>query len=439
MTLEQLKQEACAAIDANGEKIIALADSIMSEPEMGFKEFKTAAKIKALYDELGLEYIENVAITGFKTPIKGKSEGIRVGVIGELDAVTVPEHCTADPVTGAAHCCGHHAQSAALAGVAIALAKTDIMKHLDGEVMLLNVPAEEGVELEWRNTLIQAGTLKMPGGKPQMILEGHFDDIDMVIMQHADCTENDGGREIKAHCGGVHGGLGVISKLARYTGKASHSANPHEGINALNAANIALMAINAQRETFRDEDNIRVHPIITKGGDLVNVVPADVRVEMHVRGCNNRALTDASNKVENCLKAGALAIGATVEITDLPLCMSPFESDELKDICFENLQYVFGEDKVKRDGPAVSTECADVSNLIPTVHMMIGGAKGVLHGKDFEISAPELSYLGAAKTMTCAIIDLLYNGAEKGKMVKEKFTAPYTKEEYAKEWCKVEL
>jgi len=65
----------------------------------------------------------------------------------------------------------------------------------------------------------------------------------------------------------------------RYIGKAAHAGGmPHRGINALYAANIALSAINAIRETFRDEDTIRVHPIITRGGSQVNVIPADVRL-----------------------------------------------------------------------------------------------------------------------------------------------------------------
>jgi len=83
----------------------------------------------------------------------------------------------------------------------------------------------------------------------------------------------------------VYGGaIGFIGKTVRYKGKEAHAgAEPDKGINALNAAMLGLMAIHVQRETFRDEDQIRVHPIITKGGDLVNIVPADVRMETYVR------------------------------------------------------------------------------------------------------------------------------------------------------------
>ena len=59
------------------------------------------------------------------------------------------------------------------------------------------------------------------------------------------------------------------------------------GINALNAAMIALSAIHAQRETYQDPDTVRVHPIITQGGVAVSSVPADVRMETYVRGARN--------------------------------------------------------------------------------------------------------------------------------------------------------
>ena len=83
------------------------------------------------------------------------------------------------------------------------------------------------------------------------------------------------GKKVLCGCGSN----GFVGKLIRYIGKEAHAGGaPHLGINALNAANIGLAALAAQRETFQDKDHIRVHPIMNKGGDLVNVVPADVDV-----------------------------------------------------------------------------------------------------------------------------------------------------------------
>ncbi|MBQ3092247.1 MAG: peptidase dimerization domain-containing protein, partial [Clostridia bacterium] len=222
------------------------------------------------------------------------------------------------------------------------------------------------------------------------------------------------------------------------TGKASHAAAPHMGINALKAAQLGLAAIDANRETFRDEDTIRVHPIITKGGDLVNVVPDDVRLETYVRGSNTKAILEASEKVDRALQAGAMALGAQCKIVNLPGYMCPFESEELKDAVYDNLKYVLGEENCHRNGPGGSTDASDVSNIMPVVHMRIGGARGVGHGADYEIARPDLAVVAAAKIMACTAIDLLADGAAKAIEVKEKFVAPMTKEEYLTSgWCKL--
>src|SRR5260370_40509871 len=81
---------------------------------------------------------------------------------------------------------------------------------------------------------------------------------------------------------------------------------------------IALNAIHCQRETFHDEGTIRIHPIITKGGDAVSVIPAEVTLETFVRGGSLAAIVDANMKVDRCLRAGAMAMGAEVEINTIP-------------------------------------------------------------------------------------------------------------------------
>src|SRR6185369_13835703 len=112
--------------------------------------------------------------------------------------------------------------------------------------------------------------------------------------------------------------------------RAAHAGGaPHRGVNALYAAHIGLMAINAVRETFRDDDTIRVHPIVTHGGSQVNVIPADVRLETYVRGRTVEAILDANAKVDRAFRAGALGLGARVEIETLPGYLPLFNDPEL--------------------------------------------------------------------------------------------------------------
>ena len=68
MNVAEMKKAACEAIDNYADKLIALQESIFNEPELGYKEFKTAAKIKAALDELGYEYTDGHAVTGIITP-----------------------------------------------------------------------------------------------------------------------------------------------------------------------------------------------------------------------------------------------------------------------------------------------------------------------------------------------------------------------------------
>ena len=432
---EELKRRACEAVDKNRDKIIAFGESVFAEPELGFKEFKTSAKVKKAFEEMGVAYTDGHAITGVIAPFKGKESKLKVALMGELDAVVCPGHRCADPVTGAAHSCGHHVQIASIIGCGLALKDSGIMDELSGDIVLMGVPAEEGVELEYRAGLIKEGKIHFLGGKQEFIYEGVFDDIDMMIMQHTMVDEN-----VKATAGGAVG-KGFIAKYIRYIGKEAHAGGaPHLGINALNAAQIGLMAINAQRETFQDKDSVRVHPIITKGGDLVNVVPADVRIETYVRGANVPAILDASAKVNRAFKAGADAVGAKCEITELPGYMPVVTDKNLVEIMTGNLVELFGAEHVNTNPAAGggSSDVGDVASILPTLQADIGGAEGDFHSERFEIADKETAYLGAAKALVMTVIDLLADGAVLGEKVKAEFKPQMTKEQYLKEWGHIE-
>ena len=308
MDKQLLKRVVCEEIDKNSGKIIEIAEHILANPELGYKERATAEYVKEQLSSLGIPCRDGFALTGVKGRLKGGRSEANVCVIGELDAVLCNTHPTANKESGAAHACGHNAQLAAMIGVAIGLSK--YASELDGDVTFFAVPAEEFVEIGYRESLAKDGKIKYLGGKQELIRLGEFDDIDAAMMVHA--QGNTPGNEVF-----VDGGsLGFVAKTVEFIGKAAHAGGaPHEGVNALNAAMAAMMCIHAQRETFRDEDRIRVHPIITNGGELVNVVPANVTMETYVRGASFEAINDAAAKVDRAIKGSAYAIGAEVEIT----------------------------------------------------------------------------------------------------------------------------
>jgi len=419
-----------AAIDRRQEEIIAIGDDIFANPELGYKEFRTAEVVKKHFGDLGIAYRDQLAITGVKGWLKGRTSPVRLAIMGELDSVLCPEHPFADPKTGAAHSCGHHGMIAGLLGVAMGLVDSGVMAELDGDIALMAVPAEEYVEIEYRSKLRREGKIQFLGGKQELIALGEFDDIDLAMMVHMG-AEQDGK---KAAVGGTSNGF--VGKFVRFAGKEAHAGGaPHDGINALNAAMLGLMGIHAQRETLRDDDHIRIHPIINKGGDLVNIIPADVRMETYVRGKRMEAVLDASNKVNRALKAGAMAVGAEADIEDIPGYMPQISEARMTELFRANAQAELGQDGVKDSGHGTgSSDMGDVTQIMPGIQPSVAGAGGVFHSKSFEMVDKHLAYVVQAKLLAATAIDLLAGGAAEARAIKESYSPNYTKQTYLEMW-----
>jgi len=178
-----------------------------------------------------------------------------------------------------------------------------------------------------------------------------------------------------------------------------------------------------------------VHPIITKGGDLVNIVPADVRLETYVRAATVEAILDANVKVNRALRAGALAMGAEVEIVELPGYLPQTQDPAFTEVFRGNAAAIVGEGEIAQAGHAShSGDLGDVTHIMPAIQPSIGSVDGAFHSKDFRIVDPELAYLGAAKMMAMTAIDLLADGAATARRVVAGFHAPFTRAGYLRFW-----
>jgi len=430
MTKEEMKQRACEVIEERSNWITEIGETILKNPELGFKEHRTSAFVKSKFREMGLEPKEGIAITGTTADIKGRSAGIRLAIMGEMDALVVPNHPFADPSTGAAHACGHNAQIAGMLGAGIGLIQSGVMPELSGEIILMGVPAEELVEIEYRMKLRKEGKINFLTGKQEFIRLAKLQGVGIAMMFHLDI----GGGDEKVTVGGTHNGC--FAKFIRYRGREAHAGgSPHLGINALNAALLGIMGIHAQRETFQDEDNIRIHPIITKGGDLVNIIPADVRMETFVRGKKIEAILDANRKVNSALRAGALAIGAEVEIVDVPGYLPRFSFPPLDRLFAENIERLVGKGNVGvTPHRSSSTDMGDVAHLIPALHPYFKAGKGKLHSEEFLIEDPHLAYVKPAMGIAMTIVDLLADGAVVGTEIKKEFSPRLTLETFIETW-----
>ena len=426
-TKDELKRAICEAIDRRADAIIDLGETILRHPETGFNEVKTAALVAERMGAIGLTPRTGLALTGVKGRLAGGRPGPSLAFIAELDSLRTSEHPLADPATGAAHSCGHNAQIAGMLGAAIGLKDVNVAEHLAGELIFFAVPAEEFIDVEERMARVAKGEIEFMLGKPELVAKGHFDDVDMAMMIHTGSRDGSKTRSILADSSN-----GALVKQIRFLGKAAHAGSlPQLGINALNAAMVAMNAIAAHRETFWEKDTIRIHPIITKGGDAVSVVPAEVRMETFVRGGSLEAILDANRKVDRCLRAGAMAMGAEVEIHTIPGYLPQRNDKHMGRIFGENIEALFGPGEFHIGGHRTgSTDMGDLAHMIPVIHPYVVAAEGKAHGADWRINEPQHGYLTPAKLLAMTAIDLLHGDAAPAKDILANFKPAMTKEAY---------
>lgn len=426
MDKNQLKDKVVKAIEDNKDILLEVGRKIYTNPEFGYKEFETTKTIIDFFkNNLGYEAETPIAYTGCRVRTNENKKGPKIAVLGELDGISCNEHCDALE-NGASHTCGHNIQIAGMLGVAVGLIKSGVFKELDGKIDFIATPAEEFIELAYRSKLKEEGKIKYFGGKQELIRKGAFDDIDMSLMFHALDTGDK-----KVLVGPVSNGF--IGKEVKFIGKEAHAGSaPYEGINALNAAMLAINNVHAQRETFKEADRVRFHPIITKGGDIVNVVPADVRMEAYVRARTIASLIDANKKVNRALMAGAMAVGAEIEIKEIPGYLPILRHDSMEKVLRENINFIGIKDEEIIEGGDFtgSFDFGDVSHIIPTLHPMFGGITGALHTRNYSITDEEFAYLAPAKSLALTVVDLLFDNAKIGKEILANFKPTMTKKEY---------
>lgn len=406
-----------ANVDHHRQLILDTLNDIWANPESGFKEWKTHAYMADTFRALGYELHEAGDIPGFYTVLDTGRPGPEVLILGELDSLIVPTHPDADPQTGAVHACGHAAQCAALVGIAAALQEPGALEGLSGRIRLCAVPAEELIEIEYRMGLQEQGVIRYLGGKTEFLHRGYFDGVDLSFMVHTG-----GGTELSIEDGNV----GCLSKRVIYKGVSAHAGgSPWNGINALYAAQQGLSAINAIRETFREQDYVRVHPIITAGGGAVNAIPDQVVLESYVRAASFEAIASANGKVNRALTGAALSLGANIDIQDTP-GYAPVRQDP-------GLTEVARQAAALMDAPFVhehristgSTDMGDLSHIMPAIHPHSGGAAGTSHGSDYRIADPELACVDSAKWQLVMLHLLLENDAQRARQIMANFTPTF--------------
>lgn len=414
-------------VEKNRQLILDAEKYIWNHPEIGYKEWKTTEYLVERFEELGYKVRRPEGITGFIADIDTGRPGPKVAILAELDSLICAEHPDCDPETHAVHACGHHGQSAYLLGCAAAFAEQGALDELCGSIRFVSVPAEETIDLEFRNKKIEEGVIHYPAGKIEFLYRGLLDGVNISVMNHLTQDVEDKLFLL------AKGSDGCIVKHFEFMGRAAHAGgNPWDGINALYAATVGITACNALREKFRDKEFVRFHPIITQAGYAANAIPEVAKLDAYVRASTYERMAEINYEVNRALSASAAAMGAGLLIKDNPGNMPTLYDPTVTAICEDVIREIYGEDKIYYDGwVGGSTDLGDLSTLMPSIQAHTTGVRGSFHGKDFKVVDVERACVNAAKMLSAMVYRMLENGAVEGKKCISNYKPVFkSKEEY---------
>jgi len=378
------------SIEQNHDLYIQTSQEIHANPEIGNEEVYASAKHVALLEDAGFEV--KTAVAGHETSFyavkdSGK-EGPTIAYLAEYDALP-----------GLGHACGHNIIGTTSVAAGIALAEA--LPETGGRVVVLGTPAEEGG----------------PNGsaKGSFVRHGYLKDVDVALMIHPSGKTATTGES-----------LAVDPLDFHFYGKPAHaSGSPEQGINALDAVIQLFNGINALRQQLPSE--VRIHGIITHGGDAPNIIPEYASARFYIRAESWQKTVETSDKVRNIAEGAALATGATVkierfqnEVKDLVLNSI---LDETLHVELEALGEVVHTEKRKGKG---STDAGNISYVVPTAHpyIKIGPDDLIAHTVEFrEAAKSELgdqALITGAKALASTGYRLLTD-AELLHRVKEEF------------------
>ena len=413
-----------AAAQRHAQRAMDAMDYLWKNPETGYKEWKAHAYLLKEFRDLGYAPLEAGNIPGFYVDVDTGRPGPTVAVMGELDSLICASHPDADPETGAVHACGHCCQAAGLLGLAGALTEPGVLDGLCGRIRLMATPAEELIEVEYRESLRKKGIIKYFGGKVEFMHRGYLDGVDMAFMLHSG--------NVGKHTGSINkGNNGCMAKTVTFHGKSAHAGGaPHSGINALYAANQALSAVNALRETFQDSQCIRFHPIITNGGTVVNAIPETVSFETYVRGATMESILQTNEKINRAVAGSAASLGCRVTISDRPGYSPRVQPMAMMLAMKEAMEAVLDTVNWQPDAWGKgSTDMGDVSMIMPAMHPTLGGVGGTCHGNDFYIDDPETACVDMARVMLSMLSVLLKEDAKRAREILAEFTPTFPSKE----------
>jgi amidohydrolase len=338
---------------------------------------------------------DGIARTAFRAELQGKGPGPTVTIMLEYDALKN------------GHACGHNL--IATSGLMAAAGLASVMKETPGRVLVIGTPDEE------------RGSLGM--GKIALLEGGHFDGTDLVLITHGFDRWSVDQRF-----------LAMKRATFVFKGKSAHAAQaPHKGINALRGAIFTFNGVDMLREHVRQD--VRIHGIIKKGGDMVNVVPELAEAEFAVRALDTSTMESVYQKVVNCARASELVTGAHLEFSEPRVSVkAPIAVPEFTKMVIDQVK-AFGipETDIKDEDDFASSDLGNVAYSYPTVNLWFKVAPEgtALHSDAFRDYAGSdeawKATVVAAKAIALTAYDLLTH-PDKVKGIQDKFKTLKAKE-----------
>ena len=396
--VDKLKETVREAVEEQRTRLHEISRYLYENPELGSEEFRSAELLTYELESHGFQVERQLhgIPTAFCATYKGKAEGPRVAVIAEYDALP-----------GVGHGCGHNLISAAAVGAGVAASR--VMEELDGEILVVGTPAEEGIG-------------PSAGSKVILARKGFWDGVDAAMMCHPSSIYGVGTRL-----------LGIWRISMEFEGQTAHTAvDPHSGVNALNAATLAYIGTHMLRQEARRDANVVISGIITEGGLASNIIPDRAVCNFGVRSSDEAYLEEMVEKVARCAEGAALATGATVKVTKRKVYSSKKQNPPLIDVLWGNYASqgleIADWRETYRGMPLASSDFGDVSRVIPVVSSNIKVGEPGLPGHSVQMADATMTEQGqegmmvGAKALGMTLVELLAV-PEKLKAAKEYFDA----------------
>ena len=388
--VNELKEKILQDIDSKKTSYLSTSHDIHDRPEIGNEEYFASSLLSSILEEEGFSVEKKVAghETSFYASKKSGKPGPIIGFLAEYDALP-----------GIGHACGHNIIGTTSVAAAIGLSK--VLEETGGEVVVLGTPAEEGG----------------PNGsaKGSFVKHNLVQHLDAALMVHpANKTRL------------TSPTLAVDPLDFEFIGKPAHAAaSPEEGINALDSVIQLFNGINALRQHVKDD--VRIHGIITHGGDAPNIVPEYAKARFYIRAATREYLNEVTEKVKAIAEGAALTTGAKLNVIAFQNEVDNIVQNERLDAVFHEIVETLGETVHLDEKSGIgSTDAGNISQVVPTIHpyIKIGPDNLVAHTEAFKIAARseqgDNALITGAKALALTGLRLLTD-EDTLKKVKEEF------------------